>query len=205
METTKIEFTRISSDTNGKPRYVCHFLNLINDGDKAQADAKNGDTFGIETLYRLALNKAAKIGGKKYHNKQYGGGIVFQSNNIADTDRRILELKEVNTNFVKLFTDKQHKQVSKAIFNHFATHTYKRINNHGDTPIKFNVLSMKQLDDTMGLAYTSSGDYAGLWVCNGGYVMATNTHHFIGFAINTDNEVIAIAEDENENPLYIQL
>jgi hypothetical protein len=55
-------FTRIKNDINGNPRYVIHFLDLNND-------------------YENALKTARKLGGRKFHNKQYGGGIVFQSYN----------------------------------------------------------------------------------------------------------------------------
>lgn len=93
-----ISFTRINNDTNGNPRYVCHFLNLLTDKD--EADIKNDfaacvaqNPFKImDFKYELALERARKIGGKKFHNKQYGGGVAFQSYNIADTERRILEL-----------------------------------------------------------------------------------------------------------------
>lgn len=63
-----IQFTRIKSDINGNPRYVCHFLNFIFDTDCG----KRAD------LYGLALKRARQLGGRKFHNKQYGGGIVFQ-------------------------------------------------------------------------------------------------------------------------------
>ena len=43
-------------------------------------------------MYREAVNKARTIGGRKYHTKSYGGGIVFQSYNIADLEKSILEL-----------------------------------------------------------------------------------------------------------------
>jgi hypothetical protein len=66
QQVTASNFTRISSDTNGNPRYVIHYLNVDRDYDKA-------------------LKIARKIGGKKFHNKQYGGGIVFQSYNISET------------------------------------------------------------------------------------------------------------------------
>lgn len=68
-----INFLRIDNDTNGNPRYVCHFLNI----------AKN---------YNEAIKKANTIGGRKYHTKKYGGGIVFQSYNIEDTAQRITEI-----------------------------------------------------------------------------------------------------------------
>ena len=73
-ETQGIQFTRIDNDINGNPRYVCHFLNIASD-------------------YDTAVKLANKIGGKRYHTKRYGGGIVFQSYNIADTAKRIKELR----------------------------------------------------------------------------------------------------------------
>lgn len=77
IEDEKIEWTRINNDSNGNPRYVCHFLNLLKDGEHG---------------YDLALSRAKKIGGRKYNNKSYGGGIVFQSYNIQDDEKRIKAL-----------------------------------------------------------------------------------------------------------------
>lgn len=80
---SKIEFKRVDNDTNGNPRYVCHFLNFITPDDA-------GKFTGLG--YDFALARAKKLGGRKFHNKQYGGGIVFQSYNIGETERQILEL-----------------------------------------------------------------------------------------------------------------
>ena len=66
-----MEFTRINNDVNGNPRYVTHFLNIPLDAD-----------ISISERYALACKKANKIGGKKYHTKAFGGGIVFQSYNL---------------------------------------------------------------------------------------------------------------------------
>lgn len=71
--TSGINFTRIGNDINGNPRYVCHFLNIADN-------------------YNEAIKKANTIGGKKYHTKSYGGGIVFQSYNIEYTAKRIKEI-----------------------------------------------------------------------------------------------------------------
>lgn len=68
-------FTRINNDTNGNPRFVCHYLQIA-------------DT------YERALYLARKIGGRKFHNKQYGGGIAFQSYNIDKTAEKIAEIKQ---------------------------------------------------------------------------------------------------------------
>jgi hypothetical protein len=78
-----IKFTKVKNDINGNPRYVCHFLNLLTDQDSKLT---------INQQYDAALTRARKIGGRKYHNKSYGGGIVFQSYNIKDTEKEIINL-----------------------------------------------------------------------------------------------------------------
>lgn len=65
------DFTRVKSDVNGNPRYVIHFLALDVLGHESGLD--------VSERYRLALNLAKEQGGRKFHNKQYGGGIVFGS------------------------------------------------------------------------------------------------------------------------------
>lgn len=82
----RIQFTRINNDVNGNPRYVVHFHVFIND--------KEYETLSIDQRYAHALKKARKIGGRKFHNKQYGGGIVFQSYSTTDLEISILKLKE---------------------------------------------------------------------------------------------------------------
>ena len=91
---TKDDFTRLNNDVNGNPRYAFHFLHLVNDKDEARARQNMAyNTGSVSTLYQIAINKAHKIGGRKYHNKQYGGGIVIQSYNLYDDIKRIEELK----------------------------------------------------------------------------------------------------------------
>lgn len=97
---TADSFTRVNNDVNGNPRYVIHFLRIVSDQQRTaiekQADAiraKGRIIFSItDALYKAALNNAKKIGGRKFNNKQYGGGIVFQSYNIHNTARDINEL-----------------------------------------------------------------------------------------------------------------
>ena len=80
-----IEWTRINNDVNGNPRYVCHFLCLNTEEELNSAE-------WIPNKYELALKRAKKIGGKKFHNKQYGGGIVFQAYSLQDTEQSIKEV-----------------------------------------------------------------------------------------------------------------
>ena len=73
-----MEFTKIKNDINGNPRYVVHFLDIADN-------------------YQNAIHLAKKIGGRKYHTKTYGGGIVFQSYNIKETEKQITNLKRIQT------------------------------------------------------------------------------------------------------------
>ena len=67
-------FTRIKNDTNGNPRFVVHYLQ-------------------VAETYERALYLARKIGGRKFHNKQYGGGIAFQSYNIDWLENKIRQIR----------------------------------------------------------------------------------------------------------------
>lgn len=75
MKITPDNFTRIKNDVNGNPRQVCHYLYLRAPVDR---DAE------VTQQYTLAINRARPLGGKKFHNKQYGGGIVFSSYNLRE-------------------------------------------------------------------------------------------------------------------------
>lgn len=78
----EITFTKIAHDSNGNPRYVCHFLHLV---------APKESHLDLDNKYRAAVIRAHRIGGRKYHCKAYGGGIVFQSYALDDTRRAILQ------------------------------------------------------------------------------------------------------------------
>lgn len=77
-ERNRIHFDRVDNDINGNPRYVVHFLQCRPD-----------ESYTYANTVRL-MNK---IGGRKYHNKSYGGGIVFQSYNTDELENLINELK----------------------------------------------------------------------------------------------------------------
>lgn len=80
---TPDNFTRVDSDYYGNPRYVLHFTHLIKRHDTIKTSYVMGND------YEIACKRANKLGGKKYRGKRYGGGVVFQSYNIADTCERI--------------------------------------------------------------------------------------------------------------------
>jgi hypothetical protein len=67
---SKENFTRVNNDVNGNPRWVCHFTNL-------EADTSTASPWDISSRYNEAVSFARQFGGKRFHNKQYGGGVVF--------------------------------------------------------------------------------------------------------------------------------
>lgn len=68
-------FIRVNNDVNGNPRYVCYFLPFV---------AQNEKGLDLTDKYKLAVKRANKKGGRKFHNKSYGGGIAFQSYNLRE-------------------------------------------------------------------------------------------------------------------------
>lgn len=79
-----LTFTRVPSDTCGNPRYVVHFLNLC-----TREELEDRTLPAIINRYALACKRANSIGGRRYHCKRYGGGIVFQSYSIDETAAHI--------------------------------------------------------------------------------------------------------------------
>lgn len=74
MKTTKNDLIKISCNSNGNPRYVVHFSELLTNEERQKYR-------GLDLMqgYYIALNKAKAFGGKAYRAKSYGGGIVFSS------------------------------------------------------------------------------------------------------------------------------
>lgn len=72
---TSDSLTRIKNDTNGNPRYVMHYTCI-----------ERPEDVDIFKAYEYSITEFKKIlkGSRKFHNKQYGGGIVFQSYNVND-------------------------------------------------------------------------------------------------------------------------
>ena len=93
MGLTTDNFTRIKGDVNGNPRYVIHFLQLLTEKEKS-------DDSNIKERYGIAVKRANKIGGRKYHTKAYGGGIVFQSYNLYETIKHIEELLVADSGYI---------------------------------------------------------------------------------------------------------
>lgn len=69
-------FTRIKHDINGNPRFITSWLG-----------------YGFKT-YADAIKAANSIGGRKYHNKSFGVGLVFQAYEceLQDISNRLTQL-----------------------------------------------------------------------------------------------------------------
>ena len=87
FDLTKENFTRINNDTNGNPRYVTSFLNLLSDYENYNLG------LSIDGKYNLALRKAKQLGGKRFSNKLYGGGIVFGS--VFNLDDLVAKVQQI--------------------------------------------------------------------------------------------------------------
>jgi len=95
--------TRINNDANGNPRYVVHFLAFITPEDSAQCEKEADEcsragniTFATSLKYDRALVRARRVGGRKFHNKQFGGGIVFQCYGQQEIDALIDQARAIN-------------------------------------------------------------------------------------------------------------
>lgn len=73
-----MNWTRVSNDVNGNPRFVVHFTEAFP---------------GLD--YKNACQAAASIGGKRYRGKDYGGGIVFVSYSLPETETAIEKARNV--------------------------------------------------------------------------------------------------------------
>lgn len=92
LNMTRLNWTRVNNDVYGNPRYVVHYLDITPNKYR---------TADILKRYDMTVKWANKLGGRKYHNKQYGGGIVFQSYNLDETEHYIFKaLDAENQKFV---------------------------------------------------------------------------------------------------------
>ncbi len=74
-------------------RLVVHFLNFVNDADRAKAVELAAKTNypgseEVNILHSIAVDKAKKHGGKAYKGRAYGGGIGFSWSAWSEKDLR---------------------------------------------------------------------------------------------------------------------
>jgi hypothetical protein len=118
---------------------------------------------------------------------------------VALEERR----KEIQNTFLDDWTSDQFSIVEKAIARHFSNKVIKTLHgNHQPRRHSFN-----SIGEILGLAYTSSSNYAGYWVCNtDAYNDKYPGYNYIGFAMSkVENKCYAILWDKDENEIIINL
>ena len=106
---------------------------------------------------------------------------------------------------LKEWNNEQFKAIEKAITKHFKgrdiqTHTGAE-NFSNCLPLRFN-----DIDNSFGLAYTSTGIFACYGVCNiAPYFDADKIYQYSYFTIGENGSFYAILQDVNENELCIEL
>ena len=114
--TSNVSYTRINNDVNGNTRLVVHYLELLTSEELSSSFLSWA---GLK--YDLALMRAKPMGGKKYHNKSYGGGIVFQEYEgcLDNTIERCFSSFEQS----KVWGDAQN-QIALVIVNDYPSYIY---------------------------------------------------------------------------------
>lgn len=91
----KEDFARVPGyDPNGNSRWVISHPHFILDSEDV----------AVQDRYNVALFRASLLGGKKYHTKDYAGGIVFQGDPTELTTR------------INEFLSRKEWEITKVIF-----------------------------------------------------------------------------------------
>jgi hypothetical protein len=101
----------------------------------------------------------------------------------------------MKTSFLTTWDNKQTAQVEKQIKKYLNSRFFEY--SQGYTSDLYN---------SLGLAYTSSSSYAGLWICNIElYFDCEQKYKFIGFALGSGGFVFAICWDNEENEIIFPI
>lgn len=117
---------------------------------------------------------------------------------IAAEEKR----KKIQDSFLPEWNEEQFITTQKGIAAHFSGKPMETA--HGNYPAMY--LGWIAIGDRIGLAYTSSGLYAGYWVCNTDvYNPKYLGYRYVGFALSSDGKGYAILWDKDENEIIIPL
>ena len=117
------------------------------------------------------------------------------------------ELQKTKQNLKKEWTDQETEKVEKSIREWLSNLTFSARTRRGINSTECFLPPLKteeQMNNLLGLAYTSSSEYAGLWVCNVELIVKYDGERYFvqGFAMDTNN-IYAVCHDEKENDYYI--
>ena len=112
--------------------------------------------------------------------------------------------RTTNVKFIKEWTPEQFKAMDKAILKHFANAYLRYSTGAGEE--RRPIWKFSQLDNILGLAYTSSGVWACYGICNvSAWFDEDNIYKYDYFTIGEDGKFYAVLTDNNENELVIKL
>lgn len=105
--------------------------------------------------------------------------------------------------FLKEWTPNQFKYVEKAITRFINSRYWETYHSPNADPfIIAQTKTYKPISDILGLAYTSSSDFAGLWACNTQLYLDNNHEwHLVGFAHDKNSFTHAIFNDNEEREI----
>lgn len=88
MNKLKMTWTYNREHLTGDDRFIVHFLNLNTEWEVKTSKLTTG------RKYLLALERGKILGGKKFNNMQYGGGIIFRTSemNLPMLEQKIMEI-----------------------------------------------------------------------------------------------------------------
>ena len=127
----------------------------------------------------------------------------------SDGDRTGKTKPQINTTMktelIKSWDNKQVSFVKKQITKYLNSRYFETFHSKDSTPF-YCCKSFSDFDNVLGLAYTSSSDCAGLWICNTDlYLDASHTQKIIGFGLDKYSFVYLICWDDKENEMLIPI
>lgn len=105
--------------------------------------------------------------------------------------------------FLKEWNPQQFKTVQKAIVKYINSRYWESHHSPDADPfIKYGKQTFNGISEVLGLAYTSSSQFAGYWTCNTDLFL-DNAHNWrlIGFALDSASFVHAMFWDAEENEI----
>lgn len=114
---------------------------------------------------------------------------------------------QTKVKMLKEWTPSQFKDIEKRISRHFALKVNLYFSDGSGMHLARPRNNFKEIDNLLGLAYTSSGIYACYGVCNvAAYFDADKTYQYSYFTIGEDfSTCYAILTDAEENEICIEL
>lgn len=113
-------------------------------------------------------------------------------------------------NLKKEWTDQETEKVEKSIREWLSNLTFSARIRRGINSTEYFLPPLKteeQMNNLLGLAYTSSSEYAGLWVCNVELIVKHDGKRYFvqGFAMDNYGNIYAVCHDKKENDNYITI